>query len=94
MTTSKDVGQNILAGSKQIMKRTNSAGTNAPPMLIPSLPDCAGINKNEAFEAGKKAALRALENDASCLLGAMDEWRNSEVETAYAMGWIVSPDVV
>lgn len=45
-----------------------------------------GLTPEQAVEKGKKAALDSLANLATPIL-FMDEWCDTETDTAYAMGW-------
>jgi hypothetical protein len=51
-----------------------------------------GLTPEQAVEKGKKAALDSLANLATPIL-FMDEWCDTETDTAYAMGWIPSVSV-
>ncbi len=45
-----------------------------------------GLTPEQAVEKGKKAALGSLVNSATPIL-FMDEWCDTETDTAYAKGW-------
>ncbi len=84
--SSETIGRMVLANLKEAVKHTHGAGNKLPSFSFSSSSNCCNLNREEAFDAGKNAALNALETSPHPL-AAMDELCNSEAETAYAMGW-------